>query len=160
MDFFFLSLLSLKEKNNKKEKDIFITFHLPVFQCRCPVIYAVVFCTIITLGAVLCLTLSERKKSLLGKMSDFRWKREDYPTRQQRNNINENGFFSFYSVLSHFRLGFVNAKPKQIPIFFLAHSATQITNFLSYVFRRNMHARHLKCFFLLLHNIKPTTSKK
>lgn len=45
-----------------------------------------------------------------------------------------------------FGWGLVNAKPKQIPIFFLVRSATQITNFLSYVFRRNMHARHLKCY--------------
>lgn len=55
------------------------------------------FCTIITVGAVLCLWFffQKRRRKIHARrsMSDFGWKREDYRTRQQRNNDNENGFF-------------------------------------------------------------------
>lgn len=98
------------------------------------------FCTIITVGAVLCLWFffQKRRRKIHARrsMSDFGWKREDYRTRQQRNNDNENGFLSLFASgwtsragewsQSNFcvRLGTLNDSNYQFLLSFASHTQT------------------------------------
>lgn len=110
--FLSLSLSSLSSTAaKKKEKGTFYHFSSPISQCRCPVIYSAA--SLQSVQFYVWFWENERNPCSSKWRSDFRWKREDYPARQQWNNINENVFsFLFFGWL-----GFLDAKPKQITVF-------------------------------------------
>lgn len=128
-------------------------------ECRCPVIYSVVFCTIITIGGCSCVCRlqmeTEREKGEIQAQRNEWLQMETWGllgARQQPNSINENVFLPpQFSVLASVCLLFFGTgrvegfsgreATQQITDFLLApHSATQITNFSSYVFRKLEHA--------------------